>query len=63
MNLLIDCKNVKISNGQAGNIEVEIIEELAYPEQLDHYIDYLKERYGSDFLWAIKRRFDLQEME
>ena len=64
MNLLIDCKNFKVSHGQeCGLLEIEILEELTYDGQLEHHIDYLNDKYGRDFLNAIKARFDLQEVE
>ncbi len=64
MNLKIDCKNISIKHGTyCDNIEVEIINEECYPEQLEHYVDYLNEKYGTEFLNAIKKRFDLQEVE
>lgn len=64
MNLKIDCKGYSVRKGQKDDLfEIEILDELIYDGQLEHHIDYLNEKYGSEFLRVIKRRFDLQEVE
>ncbi len=63
MNLKIDCKNFKVSHGQECNLlEIEIENELIYDGQLEHFIDYLNEKYGRDFVQAVKKRYELEEV-
>jgi hypothetical protein len=63
MRLKIDCKSVEVN--YSGNdekcVEVEIYGEHCYTEQLEHYIDYLKQTYGEEFKEAVKSRFNLSE--
>ena len=62
MNLKIDCKNVKITPGTyPDNVTVEVQDETCYDEQLEHYIDYLYDKYGKRFIDEIKDRFDLMD--
>ena len=64
MELLIDCKKVNISHGEYGNtVTVRIDLEERTKEQLEHYIDYLYDTYGSEFVDKIITRFDLLEKD
>lgn len=65
MRLKVDCKSVQVnySGSDEKCVEVEIYGEYCYEEQLEHYIDYLNDKYGSSFVKAIKSRFSLIEEE
>lgn len=64
MKLKIDCKYVKITQGDGyGYTEVEIDQEYLTTEQLDHYIDYLNDKYGKLFLSMVMDRFELIDRE
>ncbi len=64
MKLKIDCKYVKITQGNThGYTEVEIDQEYLTTEQLDHYIDYLNDKYGEQFLNMVMDRFELIDRE
>lgn len=65
MNLKIDCKNVKTTpttdlNGQLL-LTIEVEGEECYSGQLEHYLDYLSEKYGRDLIVELKNRFGLVE--
>jgi len=62
MKLMIDCKDVRISQGTYTPYVTVVLEgEDTNEEQLDHYIDYLHNTYGKQFLTLIKERFNLTE--
>lgn len=63
MNLMIDCSKVLITPNGSNTFTVEISGEVTYDCQLEHYIDYLGEKYGNEFLQAIKKRYNLVEDE